>query len=121
MSSILTPALSRLTISLIRSYQCGISPLLPPRCRFYPTCSEYALIALQRHGLQRGGRLALQRILRCHPWGGSGIDWVPPRPLRCHGFMPVTEVPGRGLGRTGFALYPVHTATRSIPVGASKP
>jgi len=64
---------------LIRGYQLGISPLLGPRCRFYPTCSEYALEALAVHGLFRGCRLALTRILRCHPWHPGGHDPVPPR------------------------------------------
>ncbi|MEX2482773.1 MAG: membrane protein insertion efficiency factor YidD [Gammaproteobacteria bacterium] len=62
---------------LIRAYRLLISPLLGPRCRFLPTCSAYALEALTRHGLWRGGRLAVRRILRCHPWGGSGHDPVP--------------------------------------------
>jgi putative membrane protein insertion efficiency factor len=75
---------SRLLISflrlLIRGYQLGISPLLGPRCRFYPSCSEYALEALSVHGLFRGCQLAFMRILRCHPWHPGGIDPVPPRP-----------------------------------------
>jgi len=62
---------------LIRGYQRGISPLLPPSCRFHPTCSEYAYEAVSRHGLAKGGRLALWRILRCNPWGGHGHDPVP--------------------------------------------
>lgn len=61
----------------IRAYRWLISPLLGPRCRFLPSCSAYALEALTRHGLWRGGRLAVRRILRCHPWGGSGHDPVP--------------------------------------------
>jgi putative membrane protein insertion efficiency factor len=64
---------------LIRIYQVLISPLIGPRCRFLPTCSDYALEALQRHGPVRGGWLALRRIGRCHPWGDSGYDPVPPR------------------------------------------
>ncbi len=58
-------------------YRYLISPLIPPRCRYQPTCSEYALIALQKYGALKGGWLALQRIARCHPWGGSGYDPVP--------------------------------------------
>jgi len=64
---------------LIRGYQLGISPLLGPRCRFYPTCSDYALEALAAHGLLRGCWLALRRILRCHPGHPGGLDPVPPR------------------------------------------
>ena len=64
-------------IMLIRFYQLCISPLKPPSCRFTPTCSQYALEALRRHGLIKGSYLAIRRILRCHPWGGSGYDPVP--------------------------------------------
>ncbi|MCL2643948.1 MAG: membrane protein insertion efficiency factor YidD [Betaproteobacteria bacterium] len=64
---------------LIRGYQLSISPLLGPRCRFYPSCSEYALEALTVHGLLRGCHLSFSRILRCHPWHPGGLDPVPPR------------------------------------------
>ncbi|MBO5771147.1 MAG: membrane protein insertion efficiency factor YidD [Alistipes sp.] len=64
-------------VALIRFYQLCISPLTPPSCRFTPTCSQYALEALRRHGVVRGLWLALKRIARCHPWGGSGYDPVP--------------------------------------------
>lgn len=62
---------------LIRLYQLFLSPLLGPSCRFTPTCSAYAMEALQQHGVVAGGWLALKRILRCHPWGGMGYDPVP--------------------------------------------
>ena len=61
----------------IRFYQTCISPLTPPSCRFTPTCSEYARQALVKHGPFKGLYLAVRRILRCHPWGGSGYDPVP--------------------------------------------
>lgn len=64
-------------IFLIRGYQLLISPLLPASCRYTPTCSSYALEALRKHGLIKGGWLALKRIFSCHPWGGSGHDPVP--------------------------------------------
>lgn len=64
-------------LSVIRFYRRAISPALPPSCRFMPTCSAYAEEAIQRHGARRGGGLALRRILRCHPFGGSGYDPVP--------------------------------------------
>ena len=64
-------------IVLVRFYQLFISPVLPPACRFYPTCSAYALEAIMTHGVLRGGWLALRRLARCHPWGGSGYDPVP--------------------------------------------
>ena len=61
----------------VRFYQKLISPLTPPSCRFTPTCSQYAVEALRKHGLVKGLWLAIRRILRCHPWGGSGYDPVP--------------------------------------------
>ena len=61
----------------IRAYQLLVSPLLPPSCRFLPTCSDYAREAVRRHGAGRGLYLALRRLVRCHPWGGSGYDPVP--------------------------------------------
>lgn len=67
----------RLLILPIRFYQRFVSPMFPPCCRFTPTCSAYAIEALQKHGALRGAWLALRRILRCHPWGGSGYDPVP--------------------------------------------
>ena len=62
---------------LIRAYQLGISPLLGPRCRFYPSCSQYALEAVSAHGCLRGGALALRRLSRCHPLHAGGYDPVP--------------------------------------------
>ena len=70
--------LARLLISIVRFYQLAISPWTPSACRYTPTCSSYALGALERHGAARGGWLALRRIGRCHPWGGHGYDPVPP-------------------------------------------
>lgn len=64
-------------VFLIRVYQRFISPLTPASCRFHPTCSQYSLEALQKHGLLKGGKLALKRISKCHPWGSSGHDPVP--------------------------------------------
>jgi putative membrane protein insertion efficiency factor len=65
---------------LIRAYQLMISPLLQPSCRFEPSCSHYAQEAIAMHGAGRGLLLTFQRLLRCHPWGGSGYDPVPPAP-----------------------------------------
>jgi len=62
---------------LIRAYQLAISPLLGPRCRFYPSCSQYALEALTQHGALRGSWLALRRLARCHPFHAGGYDPVP--------------------------------------------
>lgn len=62
---------------LVHVYRLAVSPWLGVNCRFHPTCSAYAIEALRAHGAFRGGRLAVRRILRCHPWGGSGYDPVP--------------------------------------------
>jgi putative membrane protein insertion efficiency factor len=69
--------LARLLILLIRGYQVTISPLLPPACRYNPTCSQYAAEALQRHGAMKGSWLATRRILKCHPLRAGGYDPVP--------------------------------------------
>jgi hypothetical protein len=70
-------AMKTMLIFLIRVYQKLISPLLPPSCRFYPSCSEYACQALAKHGVLRGIWLAGKRLLRCHPWHAGGFDPVP--------------------------------------------
>ncbi|MBK8176169.1 MAG: membrane protein insertion efficiency factor YidD [Rhodospirillales bacterium] len=67
----------RLSCGLVLAYKFLLSPVLPASCRYWPTCSSYALDALRRFGLWRGGWLAIRRIARCHPWGGSGYDPVP--------------------------------------------
>ena len=65
-------------IALIAAYRALISPLLGPRCRFYPSCSAYAIEALRVHGVGRGTWLAVRRLGRCHPWNPGGLDYVPP-------------------------------------------
>ena len=67
----------KILIGLVRFYQHAISPALPPSCRYTPTCSTYAIQALQKHGPIKGSWLAAKRISRCHPWGGKGYDPVP--------------------------------------------
>ncbi len=69
--------LTWLFIGLIRFYQGALSPYLPPSCRYTPTCSEYGLEAIRKHGPFRGGWLTVRRLSSCHPWGGSGYDPVP--------------------------------------------
>ena len=69
----------------VQAYRWTISPLLGPSCRYYPTCSAYALDALDEHGALRGTWLAATRILRCHPWHEGGYDPVPPGRHRAHG------------------------------------
>jgi putative membrane protein insertion efficiency factor len=66
-----------LLIAAVRGYRRWLSPLKPPACRFLPTCSQYAIEALARHGALRGSWLATRRVCRCHPWGGHGYDPVP--------------------------------------------
>ena len=69
--------LARALILIAKGWQKGPSRVLPPSCRFQPSCSAYAITALRRYGALRGGFLAAKRLLRCHPWGGSGHDPVP--------------------------------------------
>jgi uncharacterized protein len=71
----------KIFLGLIRGYQLAISPMLGPRCRFYPTCSCYAHTAIERFGLWRGFWLGLRRLLRCHPFAEGGYDPVPDKRL----------------------------------------
>ena len=72
-----------IAIACIRFYQLAISPLLGPRCRYYPSCSNYAVQALKSHGLIRGGALSIKRIARCHPGYPGGIDFPPENHHHC--------------------------------------
>lgn len=72
--------MSSLLIWLLRGYQLLLSPMLGQNCRFYPSCSGYAIEALRSHGAARGGWLTLRRVCRCHPWNDGGFDPVPPAP-----------------------------------------
>ncbi len=79
--------ITRFLVAVLRGYQTYVSPALPPSCRFYPTCSAYAMEALQLRGVMVGSWLTLVRLLRCAPWHPGGIDPVPqrrPRPARNH-------------------------------------
>jgi len=67
-----------LLVCFLRGYQLLLSPLLGQKCRFYPTCSNYAIEALRVHGAARGSLLAARRVCRCHPWNPGGVDFVPP-------------------------------------------
>ena len=73
--------IDRFLIQVLRGYKRWISPILGPRCRFVPTCSEYAMLAIARHGARKGGWLACRRIARCHPLHPGGHDPVPPATL----------------------------------------
>ena len=87
-------------LAVVRFYQRAISPALPPRCRFYPTCSAYALEAIERHGAARGSWLALRRLVKCAPWHPGGVDLVP--------------------GSQGTAA-PAHTSSTAVPEHRTPP
>ena len=71
--------IAKLMILATKAWQQGPSQILPPSCRYHPSCSAYAITAIERYGAARGGWMALKRIGRCHPWGGQGYDPVPQR------------------------------------------
>lgn len=75
----------------VRAYQVVLSPLLPPSCRYHPTCSNYAIEALEKHGALRGGWLAVKRIARCHPFRPGGFDPVPDPPATLPSSPPPTR------------------------------
>ncbi len=70
--------MNKLLVGIVRAYQLLLSPTLGQRCRFYPTCSNYAIEALRVHGAARGSALAARRVCRCHPFNEGGVDLVPP-------------------------------------------
>ncbi|MGZ8294689.1 MAG: membrane protein insertion efficiency factor YidD [Telluria sp.] len=71
--------MSKLLVWLLRAYQFVVSPMLGPNCRYYPTCSNYAIESVRTHGAARGSLLAMRRICKCHPWNDGGVDLVPPK------------------------------------------
>ena len=73
-------SMNKLLVSLVRAYQLLLSPMMGQRCRFFPTCSNYAIEAIRVHGAARGALLAARRVCRCHPFNGGGVDLVPPAP-----------------------------------------
>ena len=81
---------SAVALGLIRAYQLVLSPMRPPTCRFYPSCSAYAITAIKRFGTLRGSWLALRRLLRCHPWNPGGVDHVPQADCAHPRFTPQT-------------------------------
>lgn len=74
------PIARKVAVLILRGYKWAISPMLPPSCRYVPTCSEYAMEAMDRFGIFRGGVMALCRVLRCHPFVKGGYDPVPQEP-----------------------------------------
>lgn len=112
----------RLVLStLILGYQRWISPMLAPRCRFYPSCSSYALEAVRVHGAAKGTVLATARVCRCHPWNAGGVDHVPPKgawkpapyvPLENHDDLRA-EIAAQEAARTSSTSEPHHPSKRS--------
>ena len=96
-------------IWLIRVYQRVISPMRPPTCRFYPSCSAYAVTALERYGVLRGSWMAARRLGRCHPWTPGGVDHVPLRDPVTGRPIPGTTGP-RGVGAGPELSNPTDTA-----------
>ncbi|BDZ42064.1 putative membrane protein insertion efficiency factor [Paraoerskovia sediminicola] len=87
---------ARVLIALVRLYQRWISPLTPPTCKYYPSCSQYAVTAVGRHGVVRGSGLAIWRLLRCNPWSDGGVDDVPERAKVHEGDVTSTRTSARG-------------------------
>jgi putative membrane protein insertion efficiency factor len=87
--------MKRLFVWLLRAYQLLVSPMLGQNCRFYPSCSSYAIEALEVHGAARGGVLALRRVCRCHPWHAGGVDPVPEAAGASRSPSSPTACPGR--------------------------
>ncbi len=98
--------LYKVIINVITFYQKVISPLLPARCRYYPTCSQYGKQALAWHGIRSGSWLLLKRLARCHPLGGHGIDFVP-LPLARYTYHPVSVISSKNqlLSESSSILY----------------
>lgn len=69
----------KILLGLVRAYQLALSPMFGPNCRFYPTCSNYAMDAIREHGALKGAMLAAVRLAKCHPWHPGGVDLVPPK------------------------------------------
>jgi uncharacterized protein len=84
LTGMLARLVAALLLGLIGAYRLAVSPWLGTRCRYSPTCSQYAAEAIRRFGPLRGGWMALRRIARCHPWGSAGYDPVPDEPNRPH-------------------------------------
>ena len=101
-----------LLIGLLKAYRLVVSPLYGNVCRYYPSCSAYALIAVQRHGAARGSWLAARRLLRCHPWARGGYDPVPGTEEHDHDHD--HEHPDRHIGPTSTAMAQVATANKEL-------
>ncbi len=104
-------------ICAIRGYQRVISPMRPPTCRYYPSCSAYAVTALERFGPLWGTWMALSRLGRCHPWTPGGVDHVPERDAVTGRPVPGTTGPKPYGGAPGAAPTPDHRHTVTPPAG----
>ena len=82
-----------LLLTLLRGYKLGISPFLGQNCRFYPSCSDYAVEAIRLHGAGKGSMLTAKRLCKCHPWHPGGLDPVPEKPLLLHMPHPAAATP----------------------------
>ncbi|MEM8559834.1 MAG: membrane protein insertion efficiency factor YidD [Bacteroidota bacterium] len=114
-----------LLIAVVRFYQVAISPLFPPSCRYTPTCSQYAILALRQYGFVRGTILAVWRMLRCAPWGGHGHDpprWFgepkAPEPVTASGQVPDPSGPASDSPRSTGALSERPPARPAPPPGS---
>jgi TatD DNase family protein len=109
--------LSAILLAPIRAYRKFVSPLLPPRCRYVPTCSQYAIEAIGTYGAFRGSYLALRRILRCNPWGGSGYDPLPlpQRPIDIHTHRAASD--GSSICNLSPSDFATHTPTAYCSIG----
>jgi putative membrane protein insertion efficiency factor len=111
--------MTRLLLLLVRGYQLFISPLLGPRCRFYPSCSAYAVTALQTHGALRGSWLAVRRLGRCHPWNPGGVDHGPPaRSSRHADAAPGRQQPSTDAHPARAPHHPRHSLSFRRPAAA---
>jgi hypothetical protein len=99
-------------LATVRFYSRAISPALPARCRFYPTCSAYAAEAIERHGAARGSWLALRRLVKCAPWHPGGVDLVPDVPAPAPATRTVTDPAACGTARVG------HSSSTATPLPA---
>ncbi len=118
--------LTAVLLGLLWGYQNLVSPLLGPRCRYYPSCSNYAVGALRTHGAAKGTALAVARVCRCHPWAAGGIDRVPPKGRWRADPDPTDGTAGGAAARTNCPAQPARTnpAGPAVPVhlpAASEP
>ena len=106
-----------LLIGLVRAYQLLVSPLLGQTCRYYPSCSAYAVQALEVHGAVKGTWLAVRRLLRCHPWAAGGVDHVPPRHDHSSATSPDSpdDSPGHSRGRSERSPVPLPASAGGHP------